>query len=138
MEFWSACSPGETPKPARTRSKKVQAIPTGAHLYAAQGSPSTALVCSNDRIAVLVLDLVDVPRTAGRTAAERVYAQLKLISRLQGLARPTVADQPARRAAFEIPKLVGAVFVLDVQNDEGVRAGITKFLHRAGQLDRML
>ena len=92
----------------------------------------------DDRLAVLVLDLIDVPRTARGAAAEWVNAQLKLIARLQGLARPAIADQSARRAAFKIPKLAGAVLFLDVQNDEGVRAGITIFLHRARQLDRVL
>src|SRR5262249_55411408 len=84
------------------------------------------------------LDLVDVPRAARRAAAQRIDRQLKLVTRLQGLARPTVADEAARRATFEVPELAGAIRALDVQNDEGVRAGVAIFLHRADELDRML
>src|SRR5262249_7563669 len=45
--------------------------------------------------------------------------------------------EKARRATLEIPQLAGAVGLADVENDEGVRADKTKFLHCSCQLYRV-
>src|SRR5262249_19073149 len=83
-------------------------------------------------------DLVDVPGTAGSAAAERIDLKLQFIAGLQGLAGPSVADEPAWRATFKAPYLAGAILLLDFQNDEGVRVGVLPLFHDADEIDRML
>lgn len=90
-----------------------------------------------DRLAVLELDLVHVPGTAGRAAAQRVDGELQLVTGLERLVVPTVAGERARAAAFEVPALDGAVLVLDIEDDEGVRARVSEILHDAGDFHRM-
>src|SRR5260370_31777587 len=95
------------------------------------------LVGDDDGVPVLEFDLVDVPGTAGSAAAERINAKLQLVAGLQSLAGPSVPDEPAWRAAFKAPYLAGAVLLLDIQNDEGVRGGVLPLFHNANEVDRM-
>src|SRR5262249_46344307 len=97
----------------------------------------TPLVGNDDRVTVLVFDLVDVPGAAGSAAAQRINLELQLITGLQCLAGPSVTDEPAWRAALTAPNLAGAVLLLDFQNDERVRSGVFPLFHDANEIDRM-
>src|SRR5712675_761503 len=91
----------------------------------------------HDRPSILELGLADVPGAAGRTAAQRLDRHLELVAGLQGLARPSVPHQRARRPAFEAPGLGAAVLLLDDEDDERVRAGELELLHAAFELERI-
>src|SRR5438034_10032565 len=88
------------------------------------------LVCGGDRPTVLELHCPHIPRAAGRTAAQRVDLDDQLVARLEGLARPTVANETAWCTTFEIPDLLGAVRALGLQQDEGVWAAKLELGHR--------
>src|SRR5579872_4843369 len=102
------------------------------------GFPDRTSVRGGDRLAVLELDLVHVPGTAWRAAAQRLDRELELIARLERLRGPAVACQRARAATLEVPRLGLAVLVLDLEDDERMRARILEFLDHAGHLRRML
>src|SRR5262249_345061 len=95
------------------------------------------LMGDGDRVTVFIFDLVDIPGTAWSAAAQRVNLELQFVAGLQGLAGPSVTDQPAWRTALKAPQLGGAVLLLDFQNDEGVRSGIFPLFHDADKIDRM-
>src|SRR5215471_4027338 len=92
----------------------------------------------DDRPAINELDPVHVPGAAWRAAAQRLDGQAQLVAGFERLAVPTVAGECARAAALEIPSLGVSVLVFDVENNEGVRAGIFVFLDHAGDLLRVL
>src|SRR5215472_743824 len=92
----------------------------------------------NDRGAVHELDPVHVPGAAGCAAAQRLDGEAQLVAGLERLAVPAVAGERARAAAFQIPRLGIAVLVLDVEDDEGVRARIFELPDHPGDFLRVL
>src|SRR6476660_5625754 len=96
-----------------------------------------SLRSDHDRPPVLEFGLPHGPGTARRTTAQRLDRELQLVPWLQRLARPSVAHERAWGAAFEAPKLGTAVLLLDLYDDEGVRAGELKLLHYPLELDRI-
>src|SRR6266699_3224377 len=98
--------------------------------------PTTSSM-GRDRPSVLELDLVHVPGAAGRAAAQRVDAEVQLVAGLERLVGPAVTGERTGAAAFEVPVVDSAVLVLDLEDDEGVRARVPEILHDAVDLHRM-
>src|SRR5262245_50796745 len=102
------------------------------------GPPSTFISSvSVKRLAIFELGLGNAPRAARRAAPQRVDLHDQLVARLQGLAGHAVTHESARAATFQVPNRRGAVLALDLQKDEGVRAGELEFLHAANEFDRV-
>src|SRR5262249_31667473 len=97
-----------------------------------------ASLADHDRPPVLELGLAHGPSAAGRATAQRFYRQLELVTGFQSVARPAVPGQCARRGALQGPHLRRAVFLLDREEDGGMRAGELELLHQAFELDRIL
>src|SRR6266849_10909670 len=100
-------------------------------------SLAASLRLGRDRLTVDELDPVDVPGAARRAATQRLDGQAQLVAGLQRLAGPAVAGKGARAAAFEVPRLGSSILVLDVENDEGVRARIFELLDHPGDFLRV-
>src|SRR2546421_4493910 len=99
---------------------------------------SSKLLGRRDRSAVLELDSGGLPGSAGRTAAQRIDGHPKLVARLDAFARPSFADQEARRTTFEIPIHRDAVVALHIKKNIDVGARIPEIGHGADNLDRVL
>src|SRR5215208_481017 len=98
-------------------------------------------ICAEDlrgdnRPSVLKFDFVGGPGTAGRAAAQGRNRQPELVSRLERLARPSVANKRAWTHTFQVPDSGVAVVVVDLQQDKGMRAGKLELLHCADKLPR--
>src|SRR6516225_4828613 len=78
------------------------------------------------------------PGAARRARAKRIDGHLELISGLERLARPTLANQSARARALKVPYRWAAVGTLHFEKHKGVRARELELLHRALQLHRVL
>src|SRR5437016_7695204 len=101
-------------------------------------TPGTSMsLVGVERLAVLELGLGNAPGAARRAAAQRVDFHDQLVARLERLAGHAVAHERARAAAFQVPNRRSAVLALDLQEDEGVRAGEFEFLHGADEFDRV-
>src|ERR1700722_1052202 len=90
------------------------------------------------RAAVLELEQDRLVGAARSAAEELIDLGGDLVARLEALAGHAVADEKARRAAFEHPFGGVAVLALDLEDEERVRADEPEFLHHAGNLDRVL
>src|SRR5262245_3074115 len=108
---------------------------TGGRRWSDRTAPDD-LVCRGDRLAVLHLGVLDVPSAARSAAAERIDLHRQLVARLDGLAGPAITHQRARARPLKIPHRVLAVLV-NLQQNERVRAGELELLHRAGELNRV-
>src|SRR5262252_3331000 len=93
---------------------------------------------AGDRPAVLELGLYQGPGAAGRAAAQRIDRQHQLVAGFDGFGGHAVPGEDARRGTFQVPNRAGAVFSLDFDENEAVRAGITEFHHGSGELDWVL
>src|SRR5262245_6832388 len=89
----------------------------------------------DDRLAVLVFHLGGVPGAAGGAAAQRHDGEPDFVPRLETVLPPPIARQVARRVALEHPDLARTVALLDLEDDEGVRAGVAELAHRADKFD---
>src|SRR5262245_63493046 len=97
--------------------------------------PCSGSRARHDSIPVTVPVALRGPRATRRAAAQWRYRHLDLVTSLETLAGPALARQGAWCCAFEIPDGDAAIWCLDLQHDERVRAGVFELLHDAFEFD---